>query len=229
MEGLIAQQPFPESVAEIYSTDRLIWLADGKEMVRVPAGEFLYGDEKERVELPEYWIDKAPVTNDEYASFVAATEHAAPKDWKKQQPPKDMLDHPVVNVSWNDAVAYATWAGKDLPTEQEWEKAARGTGGRLFPWGDQEPTVQLCNFDKNVNRTTPVGKYSPQGDSPYGCVDIAGNVFEWTATDYDSGSKVLRGGSWYSDWSVVRVTDRFRGAPGHRDNDVGFRCVLRTE
>jgi formylglycine-generating enzyme required for sulfatase activity len=98
-----------------------------------------------------------------------------------------ITDHPV-RVSWHDAVAYATWAGKRLPSEEEWEKAARGTDGRKYPWGDEEPTPDLCNFGKNEGGTTPVGKYSPQGDSPYGCADMAGNVWEWTSSGCSSRS-----------------------------------------
>jgi formylglycine-generating enzyme required for sulfatase activity len=291
--------------------------------VRVPAGEFLYGDEKKKVELPEFWIDKTPVTNAEFARFVAATGHEPPEHWKGKTPPKEIADHPVIYVSWHDAVAYAEWAGKRLPTEQEWEKAARGTDGREYPWGDQEPTPELCNFGQeeaipawlrilreeeleelileeipaeevvaeaevleaeaapgqgeaipawlrilreeeleepileeipaeevvaeaevpeaeaapveeliplgNEGGTTPVGKYSPRGDSPYGCVDMAGNVWEWTASDYHERWKVLRGGSWYHEPSLVRCAYRYGNYPDIQDNDVGFRCVRGSE
>ena len=223
------KQPFPASVAKMLNADRLIWLADGEEMVRVPAGEFLYGDEKTRISLPEFWMDKAPVTNAEYARFVTTAKYSAPTHWNGQQPPKDLIDHPVVNVSWDDAMAYAKWASKRLPTEQEWEKAARGIDGRPYPWGEKRPTDKLCNFDLNVRITTPVGKYSPQGDSPYGCVDMAGNVWEWTASAYDITSKVLRGGSLSDDDGAVHSAYRRNSPPIYRNTNFGFRCVVSPE
>jgi formylglycine-generating enzyme required for sulfatase activity len=202
-----------------------LWInpKDGKEMVRVPAGAFLYGDEKEKTELPQFWIDRTPVTNAEYARFVAATGYEAPQHWKGKTPPKEIVGHPVVYVSWHDAVAYVKWAGKRLPAEQEWEKAARGTDGRKYPWGDQEPMPELANFGEGG--TTLVGKYSPQGDSPYGCVDMAGNVWEWTASDYSRDEKVLRGGAWGDYWDLVRAAYRDHLTPGLRHYGVGFRCV----
>jgi formylglycine-generating enzyme required for sulfatase activity len=203
---------------------------DGKEMVRVPPGPFLYGDGKERSELPEFWIDRTPVTNAEYAQFVAATGWKGPRHWKDSSPPEAIADHPVTEVSWRDAAACAEWAGKRLPTEQEWEKAARGTEGQEYPWGDQEPTRELCNFEDNEGGTTPVGKYSPQGDSPYGGVDMAGNVYEWTASDYDADQKVLRGGSWLVKASLVRCAHRNRGHPDSPFNhSMGFRCARSSE
>jgi len=217
-----------ESVRDEASTTVQVWevrAQDGKEMVRVPAGAFLYGDGKERRKLPEFWIDKTPVTNAEYARFVTATGHKPPRHWKGKTPPEEIVDHPVVNVSWHDAVAYAEWAGKRLPTEEEWEKAARGTDGRKYPWGDQEPASDLCNFGGNVGDTTPVGKYSPQGDSPYGCVDMAGNVWEWTASDYSGAYKVLRGGSWNYAPNDVRGAYRYGGHPINRNDYGGFRCA----
>ena len=162
----------------------------GKEMVCVTGGKFIYGDNKQEKSLPEFWIDRTPVTNREFARFVKATgykttaektglgcaytgskwEDVPGADWRYPGGPNTDIqgkwEHPVVQVSWTDAVAYAHWAGKRLPTEQEWEKAARGTDGRVYPWGNQEPTRMLCNFDRNENGTTPVGTYSPQGDSP---------------------------------------------------------------
>jgi formylglycine-generating enzyme required for sulfatase activity len=215
----------------------LLEQAMGLTMVHIPAGTFLYGDKKKQIELPQFWIDKTPVTNTEYKRFLDANpDHPVPfvdqgwgesYNWDRQSRtfPPDKAGHPVVLVSWHDAVAYAGWAGKRLPTEEEWEKAARGTDGREYPWGDQQPTPDLCNFGGNVDGTTPVGRYSPQGDSPYGCVDMAGNVWEWTASDYGKSSKVLRGGAWYYDWIYVRAAYRTHSTPDSRVSNMGFRCV----
>jgi len=200
---------------------------DGKEMVRVPAGKFLYGDDKREVELPEFWIGKAPVTYAEYTRFVAETGHKPPELWKGGTPPKQIADHPVTWVYWHDAAAYAKWAGGRLPTEEEWEKAARGTDGREYPWG--EWAEGHCNSaEAGIRGATPVGKYSPQGDSPYGCVDMAGNVGEWTASEYEpgSGDRVVRGGSWYSDRMYARCASRFRYAPDFFSDIVGLRVVV---
>ena len=204
----------------------IIWGRDGKEMVLVPEGKFLYGDEKSTRYASEFWIDRTPVTNAEYSRFVAALGREPPQHWEGDAPRKTVANHPVVYVSWRDAAAYAEWAGKRLPTEEEWEKAARGADGAKYPWGDQEPTPDLCNFDLNEGSTTFVGKYSPQGDSPYGCVDMAGNVWEWTASDYDADAKVLRGGGWNSSQGYVRVARRrYYLPPDSQYNNVGFRCV----
>ena len=209
---------------------------DGR-MIEIPAGEFLMGSEKRRVPVDAFQIDRYPVTNAQYKRFLdAKPEHPVPfvdSDWARpynwDRPartfPPDKAGHPVVLVSWHDAVAYAGWAGKRLPTEEEWEKAARSTDGREYPWGDQQPTPDLCNFGGNVDGTTSIGQYSPQGDSPYGCVDMAGNAWEWTASDYGKNSKVLRGGAWGGLWGLVRAADRLRFAPGVRGSLVGFRCV----
>jgi len=197
---------------------------DGKEMVRVPAGKFLYGEDKKEVELAEFWIDKAPVTNAEYARFVAETGHKPPEHWKGKTPPTKIADHPVVNVSWDDAPAYAEWAGGRLPTEKEWEKAARGTDGREYPWGEWAEVY--CNSEEaGSGGTTPVGKYSPQGDSPYGCVDMAGNVWEWTASEHEQGGRVLRGGAFTSGMRYVRCAARGRYLPVSSSRDLGFRLV----
>jgi formylglycine-generating enzyme required for sulfatase activity len=227
-----------------------VWEKDGKEMVRVPAGAFLYGDDKREVILPEFWIDRTPVTNKEFARFVQATGYRTTAEetgmgcalhsgkwtdtwganWRHPGGPgsniEDKADHPVVQVSWGDAAAYAKWAGKRLPTEQEWEKAARGSDGRAYPWGNQAPARELCNFNRNENGTTPVGKYSPRGDSPYGCVDMAGNVWEWTASDWVAdGGKVLRGGGWSHPAENVRSTLPSPHHPDDRYDTDGFRCV----
>ena len=157
------------------------------------------------------------------------TDHTPPKYWKGETPPAKIADHPVVYVSWHDVTAYAEWAGKRLPTEEEWEKAARGTDGRMYPWGDEEPTPELCNFGQNEGGTTPVGKYSPQGNSPYGCVDMAGNVWEWTASDHEKGGKVLRGGSWGYGPYYVRGARRISLRPDGTRDCGGFRCARGSE
>jgi formylglycine-generating enzyme required for sulfatase activity len=199
------------------------------EMIIIPAGEFLYGEKKKKVTLPEFWIDKTPVTNAEYARFVAATGRKPPEHWKGETPPKKIADHPVVDVSWHDAVAYAEWAGKRLPTEEEWEKVARGSDGREYPWGDGFDKNRCNTEESGIGKTTPVGQYSPQGDSPYSCVDMVGNVWEWTASDHYFGSKVLRGGSWYSNHRNARCTARDWDYPRYRDDNWGFRCARSSQ
>jgi formylglycine-generating enzyme required for sulfatase activity len=194
------------------------------EMILIPAGEFLYGDKKKKVILPEFWIDKTPVTSAEYARFVADTGHKPPEHWKGKAPPKYMADHPVTYVSWHEAVAYAEWAGKRLPTEEEWEKAARGSDGREYPWGDRFDPNRCNTKESGIRNTTPVGQYSPQGDSPYGCVDMAGNVWEWTASS-SMIHKMLRGGSWNNSLRIANCTYRSWYPPRYRLNDVGFRCA----
>ena len=234
-------------------THSRIWKRDGKAMVYVPAGDFLYGENKEMVSLPAFWIDRTPVTNREFARFVEATGYKTTAEqtgtgcanvrgkWEDipganwRHPGglaygdiEGKADHPVVQVSWEDAAAYASWAGKRLPSEQEWEKAARGTDGRQYPWGDNEPTFELCNFNKHAGRTTPVGKYSPLGDSPYGCVDMSGNIWEWTAGESAEGGRVLRGGGWSHPAEYVRLVLRSIHEPEERYDTDGFRCVSET-
>ena len=147
--------------------------------------------------------------------------------WRASSPSAEIAHHPVVNVFWQDAQAYAAWLGMRLPTEAEWEKAARGTDGRLYPWGNHGPTTNLCNFGMNVGRTTPVGQYSPQGDSLYGCQDMSGNVWEWTDSWYDDYKRyrVVRGGGYrYRDRDIC-VYRRHNLFPTFSYNDVGFRLV----
>jgi formylglycine-generating enzyme required for sulfatase activity len=185
---------------------------DGALMVRVPAGPFLMGvpdadflaepHEKpcREVTLSAYWIDVYPVTNARYRRFLSdggydRSEFWTPLGWAWRsrsgvtaplmwaEAGWDGPDQPVAGVSWFEADAYARWAGRRLPTDAEWEKAARGTDGRRYPWGDDWPVATLANFDGAVGRTTPVGLY-PDGVSPYGCHDMAGNVNNWTADWY---------------------------------------------
>ncbi|MGE0370439.1 MAG: formylglycine-generating enzyme family protein [Gammaproteobacteria bacterium] len=161
-------------------------------MVTVPAGEFLMGTDRERsdaqdqprhrIHLAEYNIDKYPVTNAQYARFVAETGHRPPLHWEDGRIPPGLELHPVTMVSWFDATAYARWAGKRLPTEAEWEKAARGPDGRRWPWGDAMDATRLNTYYQ-VGSTTEVLRY-PAGASVYGAVDMAGNVSEWIADDF---------------------------------------------
>ncbi|MDX9739768.1 MAG: formylglycine-generating enzyme family protein [Gammaproteobacteria bacterium] len=161
-------------------------------MVTIPAGEFIMGTNRQRgavqdqpehrISLPAFRIDKYPVTNAQYARFVAATGHRPPLNWDqgKIRPGSEL--HPVTMVSWHDATAYALWAGKRLPTEAEWEKAARGPNGKRWPWGDLMDAARLNTY-YNVGRTTEVTRYV-SGASEYGVMDLAGNVSEWTNDNF---------------------------------------------
>jgi len=165
------------------------------------------------------------VTNTEYARFVAETGHEPPSHWKGKTPSKKIADHPVTHVSWDDATAYAEWAGGRLPTEEEWEKAARGTDGREYPWG--EWAEGHCNSKEvGTGDTTPVGQYSPRGDSPYGCQDCAGNVWEWTASEHEQGRRVVRGGSFGYPRGYARCAYRAGPLPHFDWVSYGFRVVV---
>jgi len=236
-----------------------VWEKDGSVMVYVEAGEFLmgsadddadaYSDEKPQHEvyLDGFWIDRTEVTNGQYQQCVEAGACEPPGETESYTRDSyygspQFEDYPVRNVRWDDAVAYCEWAGKRLPTEAEWEKAARGTDGRKYPWGNEAPNGTLCNFDGNEGDTVAVGSY-PAGASPYGALDMAGNVWEWVADWYDDGYyrgsmdrnpkgpasgsyRVLRGGSWYHDEWFVRSANRYyRFNPGFRSYFIGFRCA----
>jgi formylglycine-generating enzyme required for sulfatase activity len=220
--------------------DRRVHEKTGIELVRVPAGPFLYGSSdadkmaevgekpQRTIDLPEYWIGRYPVTNGQYKRFVDATGRKPPKHWTGNKPPANKLDHPVVNINWVDAQAFCDWAGLALPSEEEWEKAARGTDGRVWPWGNEPPTHKHCNFGANAGGTTPVGRYSPLGDSPYGCADMAGNVAEWTTTSAESGAlRVVRGGQYYVPLNFVRVASSNHVPPKNRYLSVGCRVLGR--
>ena len=227
-------------------------------LVLIPAGEFQMGstegaaDEKpvHRVHLDDYYLDKYEVTTARYGQFMAATGHREPDNWSLVSQ-TNAQDRPVIGVDWHDAEAYCRWAGKRLPTEAEWEKAARGTDGRTYPWGNAAPISSLANYGKDfrnvinnnyyAERLTPVGSYE-EGKGPFGIYDLAGNVWEWVAdwydVDYYSRSpaqnpkgpptgeyRVLRGGSWRGDPQGVRSADRLYDRPADRDNNIGFRCA----
>ncbi len=217
---------------------------DGMEMVYVPVGEFLMGstaDDKEakdnekpqhRVTLDAYWIDKTEVTNDQYGKCVGAGACAAPGGSDYYNGVKNQ--RPVVYVRWGDAATYCEWVGRRLPSEAEWEKAARGTDGRMYPWGNALPDGTLANMGEN---TTSVWSY-PAGASPYGALDMAGNVWEWVedwfAADYYADSPVANPPGPASDgYRVVRggpsrgLRSAYRSAqdPAYRNDDLGFRCA----
>lgn len=222
------------------------------EMVLVPAGPFTIGGKENyeggkvnQITLPAFRIGKYPVTNLQYAAFVTATGYAAPRHWRGTQPSPGLRNHPVVYVSWRDAVAYCAWLSQErseivrLPTEAEWEKAARGTDGRVFPWGNEEPNANRCNFELEIGGTTPVGIYQ-FGASPFGTLDLAGNVWEWTSSLYKdypykaddgredaaaAGRRVVRGGSFVSARNFVRCACRNVSDPDSRSGYIGFRVV----
>ena len=187
----------------------------------VPAGPFLFGPVCEVHELPAFLVARTPVTNGEYATFVAATSRAPPKHWDGATPPEGLRDHPVVFVTWFDACAFAEWVGGRSLSEMEWEKAARGADGRRFPWG--EWTEGRCNSaEAGIGGTTPAGRFSPSGDSPCGCADMAGNVQEWTSSD--SGKyKVIRGGAFNHDRTLAQTFFAVRHVPGFSSRNIGFR------
>jgi iron(II)-dependent oxidoreductase len=176
-------------------------------MIDIPAGPFLMGTDRRRsdaydrprhsVSLPAYSIDKYPVTNAQYARFVAATNHRPPLHWNDGKLPPGLELHPVTMVSWYDASSYAEWAGKRLPTEAEWEKAARGEQGIRWPWGDKMD-IERLNTYYSIGATTSVLRFKG-GSSPYGVMDMAGNVSEWTADDFaayagtDADASVFQG------------------------------------
>jgi formylglycine-generating enzyme required for sulfatase activity len=231
---------------------------DGMEMVYVPAGEFIMGandredDEKPQhnVYLDAFWVDRTEVTNSMYALCVQAGACKPPVSSISSKHSTyfgnpDFEAYPVIYVTWKQARDYCSWAGRRLPTEAEWEKAARGTKGYITPWGNNSPSPDQVNYNGNVGDTSQVGSY-PKGASVYGTLDMAGNVWEWVADWYSSKAytkavyenptgpqegtrRVLRGGSWYYPLNDIRASNRFSASDNTTLNDVGFRCVLPAE
>jgi len=259
----------------------MVFVSAGKFLMGAPVGE---GEDDEApqhmVNLDAYWIDQTEVTNAMFSAFIADTsyktgaektgrsnvinnsqfEETKGADWQHPQGPSsnlsDLENHPVVHVSWNDAAAYCKWAGRRLPTEAEWEKAARGTEGQDYPWGNAPEAGNLVNFadissdidwaviyiNDGFKFTAPVGSY-PDGISPFGALDMAGNAYEWVADWYDSGyysqninqnpqgpssgaEHVMRGGSWSDGSSGVRTAGRDKLKPSNSSAIGGFRCAL---
>ena len=232
---------------------------DGAEMRLVAGGAFAMGEDgdastgpKHELTLPDFYVDLQEVTNARFARFVEQSGAPVQGDWRRYFDATNFdarfydverNEHPVVNVTWNDARAYCTWAGKRLPSEAEWEKAARGTDGRRWPWGN-EPHPEFANVENNTEGepdTKRVGTF-PRGASPYGLLDVTGNAREWTAsalqpyplTDPTGGtdgasSRVTRGGSWLSLPTSIELTRRLAEPVDTAAKDLGFRCAVSAD
>jgi len=241
------------SVSMYYDKTRIG--ADPNEMALIPAGEFIMGTDERlpdegpehKVYLDAFYIDKYEVTNLQYKKFIDATNHKSPSNFTNRTYPDGKVDHPVTYVNWYDATDYCTWAGKRLPNDQEWEKAARGTDGRTYPWGDTFD-VTKANMPqrwitlKQDGDTTPAGAFEG-GKSVYGLYDMSGNVWEWTSSwyepypgntriteNYGEKYKTLKGGSWW-DCSFYKCG---LSAPTYnrsffmrttKNKSFGFRCA----
>jgi formylglycine-generating enzyme required for sulfatase activity len=245
--------PQPAPSASAIAPGKKLEPIDG--MVIVPAGPFLRGspdgvgssDERPQKEITmsAFYVDKTEVTQKAYAKCVEAKKCKAPQcssDRKTDWDPDKRGDHPVVCIHWKQAKAYCEFAGKRLPTEAEWEKAARGTDGRRYPWGEDPPDCELAQYyGCNTKDTLPVGSL-PKGASPYGALDMAGNVWEWIADWYDSGyykvapaqdppgpkrgdEKPVRGGSWKYGKKDLDVAPRTFEEPMKAYEHVGVRCA----
>ena len=239
------------------------------EMVRIPAGEFLMGSDPARdkdardeeqpqhiVSLPEYFMSRTPVTNAQYAAFVQATGYRRPGHWKEGWAPLGQEDHPVTGIAWYDAISYCRWLSRAtgeayrLPSEAEWEKGARGADGRFYPWGNRWDAAYCSTLEGGKHETRPVGA-CPRGRSPYGLLDMAGNVWEFTVSlwgkytpvphfvyPYDPQDgrekfdaspqfqRVLRGGSFMDDRCAARCAFRRCCYPLFCNCSVGFRVVV---
>jgi len=243
------------------------------DMVAVPSGKFMMGTESDSIEelakisgvdkerllneqpqrvmfLQEFYIDKFEVTNNQYKKFIYATGYKPPDNWVNGTYPLGKGNYPVVGVSLMDATAYAKWAGKRIPTEMEWEKAARGDNGKEYPWGSSSISwsflglfsLPRCNIETSKKYGTgPVGSYI-HGRSPWGAYDMAGNAMEWVDSvykpypdskhwddDYKKGYYVLRGGSWYTDRFYARSAARIAKLKEEKSLEIGFRCVLSVK
>ncbi len=237
---------------------------DRAPMIVIPEGPFPMGvpkaardggvDERPNHEVfvNTFYIDKFEVTNGRYLRFVTKTGHRTPQHpsdpskgiWKGNVMPESVTDLPVINVDWNDARAYCAWAEKRLPTEAEWEKAAKGPNDWRFPWGNIEPTQEHANFNQTWRgeaTLVQVGIYE-KGKSPYGVYDVAGNVWEWVDDWYDAqyyqkspsrnpqgpktGTyKTIRSSGWQGETPQVRIFTRIKSLPTDRNNSTGFRCA----
>ncbi len=222
---------------------------DGAPAVLVPAGEFTMGDDENspmrKLFVDAFYMDQFETTTARYAKFLEGTRTDKRPDYWDELAGRSSDDMPVIGVSWNEANAYCRWAGKRLPTETEWEKAARGADGRPFPWGEAAPTVDLANFENSSPEAygtglSPVGAHAA-GKSPFGVEDMAGNAAEWVADWYSESftsddvynprgpaqgeKKVIRGGGRYDASTRLSATARQFASPETRADDIGFRCA----
>lgn len=286
----------PETLKEYQSVDSMI-LDSRKifnttiEFIHIPAGKFIMGSKDDNsiafddefpqhtLELPEYWMARYPVTNQQFATFVQNTSYRTTAqengvgyafdgkrwvdlkgvNWMNPRGSKnnieDRQDNPVVMISWYDAMAYCRWLSEllqielprglvlRLPSEAQWEKAARGEHGNEWPWGNKWDATCCNSRDNGSMDTKPIGQYSPRGDSPYGVADMVGNIWEWTLSQFDkypyvtndgredvtvTAPRVLRGGSFYCNFSGTRTASRYGLSPDGRHGDFGFRVALTT-
>ena len=229
--------------------------ANKNRMIKIPGGAFTMGGREEdspdnqrpahTVHLSSFYIDPQPVTNQEYREFVNCTGHKTPIHWQGGSSPTGTARHPVVNVSWQDAKAYAEWTGCRLPTEAEWEKAARGTDERLYPWGNRFVDGERCNNGGMVGTTLPVDEF-PLGRSPYGVWDMSGNAQEWCEDHYDEDyykfspstnprgpeggqERVMRGGFFAENRPGVRTTHRGSAPETTTRENIGFRLAMSSD
>lgn len=225
---------------------------DGTELVLISGGMFQMGPQRREIYLDPFYLARRPVSNRQFQSFVEVTGYRPDDDevsrflhqYRGSRCPPALLEHPVVFVSWHDARAYCRWAGLRLPSEAEWEKAARGPDGRKYPWGRAEPDASLANFGRAAGGTVPIGSF-PDGMSVYGVEGMAGNVGEWCEDIDDPAfylngpernprntaekrgvTRVVRGGGWAFDARSLRTFARASFDPGFRLDGVGFRCAL---
>jgi serine/threonine protein kinase len=251
LEHALRETPPSPSRRRLEALPPVLESEHGAAMLLVPSGTFAMGRDRRNVHLDAFYIDATPVTNQQFLRFVEIT-HYRPSDREAarflhhlpgKKIPRGKEGHPVVFVSWTDAREYAAWAGKRLPTEAEWEKAARGTDGRKYPWGRTEPSPRSANYGNALGDTAPVGSF-PEGASPYGALDMAGNVWEW-CSEYDDpefyadgpqhnpentrpGPRprlVMRGGSYMYGSRALRTYNRTSFEAHYRFGDGGFRCA----
>jgi len=247
------QASYTNAKATVPPTENKISPKDGMRLIRIPEGEFLMGNDDEdnpasspahKVYLSAFWIDQTEVTNAMYAKCVAEQECLEPLAASGLNPYYGKAAHendPVIYASWQYARMYCTWAGRRLPTEAEWEKAARGTDGRSYPWGERQPAMDLLNFDANIGQPVAADRY-PLGASPYGVLNMAGNVREWVADwfspvyyhdlPYDNPQgpakgklKSLRGGAFDDHARESRTFERLGHEPTSAGRNRGFRCA----
>lgn len=244
-----------DAASHVKPIDSQVSPADGMTQLLVPAGAFLMGDgdkaekngPQHEVGLSAFWIDRTEISNAMYALCAAAKKCGLPFHGNLNPMYDDsaFANYPVVYVTWKQAGEYCAWAGRRLPTEAEWEKAARGIDGRIYPWGDDAPDMTRANFALQVGASLPVDRY-PLGASPYGALNMAGNVREWVLDWFhplaylglptlnpqgppEGGKRILRGGSYLDDANEIRAFNRFAHEPGSAGINRGFRCAMNAQ